>query len=206
MYYINEDTVLTDWDSYYAKAGSILYTYDNATSPATSTSATLRLSRLMAKRKIKFSAVFKGGFSNSPMYFGKDYVNLNSTQVSSSISLQWTPDKHWKATLSPDVTYQNSTGGDDSNLSRIMRYSLKSSVNARYGAFIGNVSYALAHNDNLSGWGVNLTRNILNASLGYSFFKKTLEIKAEGFDLLNAGSVYSMSLTPESMTQISTQT
>lgn len=206
MYYINEDTVLTDWDNYYAKAGSILYTYDNATSPATSTSATLRLSRLMAKRKIKFSAVFKGGFSNSPMYFGKDYVNLNSTQVSSSISLQWTPDKHWKATLSPDVTYQNSTGGDDSNLSRIMRYSLKSSVYARYGAFIGNVSYALAHNDNLSGWGVNLTRNILNASLGYSFFKKTLEIKAEGFDLLNAGSVYSMSLTPEAMTQIWTPT
>lgn len=202
MYYINEDTVLSNWDSYEAKAGSILYTFDNATTPASSTSVTLRLSRLMAKRKLRVSATFKGGNNNSHMYFGEEYVKLNSTLMSSSLSMQWTPDKHWKATLSPDILSQKNTGGNASILSESMHYSLKSSVNARYGIFIGNISYALSQIDYHSGWGRNLTRHILNASLGCSFFKKTLEVKAEGFDLLNAGSVYTMTLTPEAMTQL----
>lgn len=200
-YFINEDTVLTDWDGYSAKAGSILYTYDNAMAPASSTSATLRLSRLMAKRKLIAGITLRGGINNSPMYFGEEYVKLNETQMSTSLSIQWTPDRHWKAALSPEVMYRNSGGGDYPDLSKCLSSALRASVNARFGAFLGNMSYALTDIDYLSGCGVSLTRHILNASLGYSFFKKTLVVKAEGFDLLNAGSVYTMNLTPEVMTQ-----
>lgn len=206
MYYIDEDTVLADWDGYNARAGSFLYTFDNATTPASGTSATLLLSRLMAKRKLRVRATFKGGINNSPMYFGENHVELKNTRLSSSLSMVWTPDKHWKATLSPDVLYENNKGGNNSALSESVNYSMQTFLNARYGAFTGNVSYALSHINYISGWGVSLTRHILNTSLGYSFFKKTLEIKAEGFDLLNAGSVYSMTLTPEAMTQVWTPT
>ena len=156
----------------------------------------------MAKRKLKVGFAFRGGIENRPMYFDRDYVNLNSTRLASSLSMQLTPDKHWKLFLSPGIAWENNSGGDDSILSESLDYSLKSSANARYGALRGSISYTLAHIDYLSGCGVNLTRQILNASIGYSFLKKTLEIKAEGFDLLNAGSVYSMTLTPEVMTQI----
>lgn len=56
--------------------------------------------------------------------------------------------------------------------------------------------------DYLSGSGQDVFRNILNASVGWTFLKKQLEVRLEAFDILNAGSVYSMTLTPEAMTQV----
>lgn len=199
--YFAEDTELADWDGYKAVAGSILYTFENADTPKSESVITLRLSRLMARRKLNARLVLNGGYTKSPMYFGSECINLEESRLSSSLSLSWTPDKHWRASLSPGATWLNSFGGAGTLLSNSINYNLSSSLKAKYSAFIGNISYNFLYLDYLSGLGVNTSRHILNASLGRTFLKKSLEIKIEAFDILNAGSLYSMSITSEAMTQ-----
>lgn len=204
--YFTEDTELTDWDGYKAVAGSMLYTYENADRPTSASGLTVRLSRLMARRTLNARLVLNGGLTKSPIYFGSEYVNLEEKRLSSSLSLSWTPNKHWRASLSPGATWLNSSGGAGTLLSNSITYNLSSSLKAKYGAFVGNVSYNFLLHDYLSGYGINTSRHILNANIGRTFLKKRLEIKVEAFDILNAGSVYSISITPESMTQTWKQT
>lgn len=204
--YFNEDTELTEWDGYKAMAGSMLYTFDNANTPVTASSLSVNLDRLMARRKLKSGIRLRGSIVNRPMYFSSEYVDLLDKVLASSLFFQWTPDKHWKASLSPGISWQHSTGGQGSTISESLNYNLKSSVSIRYNAFLGRVSYSMNYLDYLSGPGKNVFRNILNASVGWTILKKQLEVRLEAFDILNAGSVYSMTLTPEAMTQVWTPT
>ncbi len=199
--YFAEDTELTNWDGYKAVAGSMLYTFENAKTLKSGSSITLRISRLMAKRKLNARLVLNGGFNKSPMYFGSECVNLEEKRLSSALSLSWTPNKHWRASISPSAIWLNSSGGAGTLLSNSVNYNLTSSLKAKYAPFVGNISYSLLYLDYLSGFGVNTSRHILNISIGRTFLKKALEIKAEAFDILNAGSLYSMNITSEAMTQ-----
>ena len=204
--YFNEDTELTEWDGYKAMAGSMLYTFDNANMPVSVSSLSMNLDRLMARRKLKSGIRLRGSIGNRPMYFSSEYVKLVDKVLAPSLFFQWTPDKHWKTILSPGISWQHSTGGQGSTISESLNYNLKSSVSIRYKAFIGKVSYSMNYLDYLSGSGQDVFRNILNASVGWTFLKKQLEVRLEAFDILNAGSVYSMTLTPEAMTQVWTPT
>ena len=204
--YFTDNTELTEWDGYNAIAGSMLYTFDNAKTPVSVSSLSMTIDRLMAKRKLKSSITLRGSFGNRPMYFVSEYVNVVEKQFAPSLSFLWTLDKHWKATLRPGLIWQHAAVRQGATISESLNYNLKSSINIRYNAFRGNVSYSLNYLDYLSGPGKDVFRNILNASVGWTFLKKQLEVRIEAFDILNAGSIYSMTLTPEAMTQVWTPT
>ncbi len=200
--YFSENTVLSQWDGYEALAGSMLYTFENASIPAWSISANAAVTGLMAKRKISATARLLFGLSAYPQYYGNELIGVKDLNPGVAVNLSYRPVRSLNFVFSGSSTYMKSTDADGSLLSE--RIASTAGIYA-YATFAKNgnfdLSYKLVAYDYLGGVGNDFLSHGLDAALGWSFLKRSLKVYVKGIDLLNSGSIYSNIVTADSSVQ-----
>ena len=200
--FFTEDTVLDDLGAYFAKAGSSLYSYENADEIRYQSTISAGLTQLLLHRKLSASLKVNGGLTGLPMFNGDQSVYLTGKSSSLVPSLTYTPSKTLKLILKGDVGYDLSVfrGGDI--LSERVTTSTSSSVNWKITPALKTiVRYSWMHYSFLQGIGQDLSRHILGVSAFWTFDKGKWELGIEGNDLLNSGTLYQYQITPEAFIQ-----
>ena len=196
--YFSTDTVLSEWDGYTAKAGSMLSTYSNAETPSWRAEISPQYYGTFFSRKLSVGVNASAMFSQMPQYSGENLMTAKDNSVSFSPGITYRPSKNFSIVLHPSIIYSKSIGESSQVLSERMLYNGTASLNWRIKKFrvqaLGSVYVA----DYLSGYGTDNSNFRLSANLSYIFNKKfTLGVK--GGDLLSKGTTYTSTVSATNM-------
>ena len=200
--YFSENTVLSAWDGYEALAGARLNTFENSDVPAWRTGLDLSGMGMVLKRKLTISASANAAYTFSPQYIGQDLTGVNDASAGGMVNLRFVPSRKWSVSANWICNYVNSTDKAGTLLSEriIQNASANGSVNfAKYGKF--NINYRICWYDYLRGIGTDFFSQSLNASISWSFLKRSLTLSLQGIDLLNSGHTYTSTVTAQSSVQ-----
>ena len=200
--YFSENTVLSAWDGYEALAGARLNTFENSDVPAWRTGLDLFGMGMVLKRKLTISASASAAYSFTPQYIGQALTGINDASAGGMVNLRFVPSRKWSVSANWICNYVNSTDKAGTLLSEriIQNASANGSVNfAKYGKF--NINYRICWYDYLRGIGTDFFSQSLNASISWSFLKRSLTLSLQGIDLLNSGHTYTSTVTAQSSVQ-----
>lgn len=205
--YFDEDTALSEWDGYVAKAGSMLQTYVNADRPSFTTSLSANFNGLFCHRKLTFNSHLGGEILYSPEYTLNERQTVTTSITQGVLDFGYRPNKKLRLSLSPMVTYNRSSGTEDGVLSESILYRITFSSVVRFlKKGYWNVNYSHTSNNYLSGIGIDHSIDRLSSSVGWEFMKNTLDVSVQCCDLLNSGSLYNTAITASYMRQTWTPT
>ncbi len=200
--YFNENTILSEWDGYNAMAGSMLYTFENASTPTWKTTFTANLSGLMFKRKLRASLLFNTGIKSAAQYYGADLISVKDINTGLSFNIGYRPIKILNLTLTGSSSYISSTDLNGDVLSDRFVSLLRAGATFRVLKYIDiDMDYNVLKYDYTKGAGADYSSHGLEVGLSCSLLKRSLIIYVKGMDLLDSGSMYNSVVTAEATTQ-----
>ena len=199
----SEDTVLSEWDGYKASAGTQLYTYSNSSTPSFQLKSNLNYDKRFNAQKLSIKSSLVNSFSLSPQSIYERYINILSYTNALRLSLVYNPNKKFKSTFRPSITYLYSEEKDNSIISESLIFGAK--INTTWAInknWKWTSSYLTTYHNYRKGLGQNHNNHIINTSIVGSFLKnKALKIGLHGIDLLNSTSLYTSVISASQMKQ-----
>ena len=190
-YFGSDETINIGYD-YVVNSGSTLFTYENADGAFNTEGYTSWSARL---NKIKSSIMINIGssYKRSPMYVGEQYVMLSELCPSVKIYPTINPTKWLRIHISSASKIVHSTN----NLKERIVFAFNQNLNTCLElkgpkVTFANLSYTWDGYRFFKGTGRNMDIHNLNAVIGCRLLKNQMTISLSGHDLLNRGSIYSM--------------
>ena len=197
-----EDTRLDNWDGYEAKSGSMLYTWENAKSPAWRIASGAQYDTRIFKNKVRSVFGIDASYSRNPMYSGGDIVRMGTFNGSVRAKFIYNPTRRIKIHSNTAVGYVHSMERTSVLTSRM---NLGETVNVILYIlprlrFEGR--YNILSSNYIQGYGKDNITQFLGLNLTAAFFKDTsLELSLSGNDILNSQSSYQTQTNALYMTQ-----
>lgn len=196
--YFTSDTHVDDYGGYDVKAGTMMYSYENAAQGAWRANLDLPFSAMFRKAKLNFRCTPSARIESTPQYVGDLMTSLLTVNAGASMSLSWTPVKSLNFSLSPSGRWFDST--NDSGQKITSGVALSGSFGISY-TFPFKLWIKTSVNDNCylytAGAGTNINTCTLRASVGYPFMKGKLKVSLSGMDLLKRSDAYTTSATSD---------
>jgi hypothetical protein len=202
--FYQQETVLDEYDGYRVPAGASVNRTENADFALTANvtlNASTRLSLLKGRLRPTITLQPKLDYRLIPQYFGEVLDRLS----------EWTPSLNatvtaplWtgaQATLKGSVSYIHATSREGEMDRKALRGRLDLDVKTeflRYGYFTGLYSWQPVRD--LTAPERNRDFQQLDLAVGVNLLGKDLKICLRGIDLLRSGSVYSITMSPSSVT------
>ncbi|MBQ9462265.1 MAG: carboxypeptidase regulatory-like domain-containing protein [Bacteroidales bacterium] len=203
--YFNDATILSEYDGYEARAGSILNTFDNSKEPRFNVSGKVTYSKNIVRHGLKLDFSLSDNYLRSPMYYGEALSAMDENALQISLLLAYTPSSRIKVTNRFSSAYLASSRNGDTLSERIH---LSDSFLLRW--FITkwlklDVNYTLSSYHYVSGAGQDHFQHVLNTGISAPLSRE-FEISIWGYDILNSGSLYTTEVTSAMMSQTWTPT
>lgn len=201
--YFDDDTYLNEWDGYLAKAGSMLYTFDNAKTPALSVGAHTDYGISFLQNRLSARLTLNSSYVRTPAYAGETQIWMNELLNSGSFKLNFSASRKLSFRNSTGLTLANSFGQDGGEISKRMIITNSSNFSHMLCSRIKWVTlYSLNAFRYLDGIGENSCAHVLSTGISALLVKdQELEISIRGCDLLNSGKVYNCNVSASSMNQ-----
>lgn len=188
--YFTQDTHVDGYGGYDVKAGSMLYTYANASQGSLRSDISFPFSAIFRKARLLLSLIPEANFEMAPQYVGESLSTLNTTRMGLRMALKWFP-KSLLVNIVPAVYRFNS---DNSSGQRITSgWQMGGRFNIHYTTPIKLwIDATLSENyfKYTSEAGRDMNVLTLRGSIGRSFLKNSLMVSLSGMDLLNRGTAY----------------
>ena len=193
--YFTQDTHIEDYGGYDVKAGSMLYTYGNATQGAWRASVSLPFSTMFRKTGLTVHAAPEGYFETAPQYVGESLSTMVTARAGITGRVQWRPGG-FSFTMRPRIYWFNSdnTSGRHITSGWQVGGGLYATYTFPFGMYI-NADAEDMYFKYLSGAGTDNNVLQLKCSIGCSFLQNSLKVSLSAMDLLNRGSSYTTTST-----------
>ncbi len=202
--YFDSDTVLDKWDGYEAKAGSMLYTYSNASRPSWNIEATGEYSLSMRYNIYNLRIYLSESYSQISQFSGQDMIWVGNWASKLNTAFTYRPTRKLGIIDHAGVSYVQSNDNNGANLSS--RFIFSNSLSTTWDIIRKRLklecNYSLTGFDYVKGFGKNHFSQRLNAELQLTFLKdSSLKLSLQGLDLLNSGSSYTSIVNASYMKQ-----
>ena len=190
-YFGSDETIDIGYD-YVVNSGSTLYTYENADG-AFNSEVFATWSARFNKIKSSIAVNIGSNYKRSPMYVGEQYVMLSEVCPSIRINPTINPTKWLRIHIYSNSKIVHSTN----NLKERIAFAFNQNLNTRLEFKGPKVTFAnFSHTWDgyrfFKGTGKDTDIHRLNAVIGCRLLKNRMTISLSGHDLLNSGSIYSM--------------
>lgn len=197
-----EDTRLDNWDGYEAKAGSMLYTWENSKSPAWKIASGAQYDTRIFRNKVGSVFGIDASYSRNPMYLGGDIVRMETFNGSIRARVMYSPTMRISLHSNTTLGYVHSmerTWVLSSRMNLSESFSIKWFILSRLRL---EGRYNILSNNYIQGYGKDNITQFLSLNLTKAFFKDaSLEVSLSGNDLLNSQSSYQTQTNALYMTQ-----
>lgn len=199
----SEDTQLDQYDGYVAKAGSMLYTWENSRRPSWNIGISTQYDTRIIRNRVGTKLNLSFSYAQDPMYLKDDPIWMGGWHVSSGITLTYQPSRKIDISSNTRVGYQRSINNDQTTLAARMeineRFKFRWMILPR---LRWETTYLLAAHKSLQGEGFNNLEHVLNTRLTTALLKdNSLELSLSGNDLINSPNTYSTQTNALYMTQ-----
>lgn len=199
-----EDTRLDKWDGYLAKAGAMLYTWENTVRPAWHVGTSGKYDTRIFRNKVGLKLNLALSYSQNPMYMGNELVWLGDWHGSSGIILIYNPSR--KIDIHSNMTIGYTQSIDDKLTTRSSRIEVRERFSVKWmilPRLRWENTYTFWAYESLRGAGLDNMSHVLNTCLSTALFKDaSLELSLSCNDLLNSPADYSTQTNALYMTQI----
>ena len=204
MMYFDSDTVLDKWDGYEAKAGSMLYTYSNASRPSWNIDAKGEYSVSTHYNIYHLRISLFEGYSQTSQFSGQSQIWVGNWTNKLNFTFTYRPSRKLGLINRSAVSYIQSNDNNGINLSS--RFIFSNSINATWYIIPNRLKlecdYTLTDFEYVKGFGQDHFTQTLNAELKLILLKdRSLRLSLQGIDLLNSGSFYTSSVNASYMKQ-----
>ena len=200
--YFTQDTHIEDYGGYDVKAGSMLYTYGNATQGAWRASVSLPFSTMFRKAKLTMHVAPEGYFETAPQYVGESLSTMVTARAGITGRVQWRPGG-FSFTMRPRIYWFNSDNTSSQHITS--GWQIGGGLYATYKFPFGMYVHAVAEDSYfkyLSGAGTDNNVLRLKCSIWCYFLQNTLKVSLSAMDLLNRGSSYTTASTSNYFRQV----
>ncbi len=202
--YFDSNTILDKWDGYEAQAGSMLYTYDNASRPSWNIGATGDYSVSMRSRIYWFKFSLSSNYSQTSQFSGKNQIWVGDWINKLNISFTYNPSRKLRISSRPSISYLQSNDNKGNNLSS--RFVFSNSLRFNWNILLRRLwfesEYNIAKYDYVKGLGRDHFSQTLNAELRLNLLKdNSLILSLQAVDILNSGSLYTSTVNAAYMKQ-----
>ena len=202
--YFDSDTVLDGWDGYTARAGSMLYTYGNASRPSWNVGVAGEYSLSFRYNIYRLRLSLTSRYSQSSQFSSDRQIWVGDWINSLNISFGYNPSRRLTVIEKPGIGYIRSD--DDKGVNLSSRIMLSNSLYVKWDIVLNRLRfesrYSLGYYDYVSGLGKDHFSHTLNAELKLRFLKdRSLHLSVQALDILNSGSVYTSDVNASFMTQ-----
>ena len=189
--YFPETTTLSDYYGYIAPAGSILYTYDNASTPSWDITASASYYGVFCKRKLTTQLNLFCSYNSIPQYAGDRIIGANDLNAGISSTIRINPTKKLKISCFPQISYRSSSNYAGTPISESVSVSAPLTLKMTFfkSCYL-NVTNRFGYNHYISGFGNDITTNFLSATVGRRFFDNKLTVSISANDLLGSSTKY----------------
>lgn len=200
--YFDTLCILDKCDGYSVLPGTMLYTFDNSSSPALNISMLTKYSGLILNNRLNYYLSVGGRFLSEPLFTGDDITILSEGSISGIIGFSFKPTRR----LSISGTMSYADVGFTSNENHFCRRSVtEASSNFRW--YVAErlklgANYYHSSVFYVSGTGTNHYLHTLNAGIEFVMLKdRRLIIGLWGYDVLNSRSLYKTDISAAMITQ-----
>ena len=193
--YFKQDTHIEDYGGYDVKAGSMLYTYGNATQGAWRANVSLPFSMMFRKARLSMNISPEGNFETSPQYVGESLSTMVTARAGITGRVQWRPGG-FSFTMRPRIYWFNSDNSSGQHITSGWQVGggLSATYKFPFGLYI-NADAEDTYFKYLSGAGTDNNVLRLKCSIWCYFLQHTLKVSLSAMDLLNRGSSYTTTST-----------
>ena len=198
-----QDSTLDKWDGYIAKAGSMLYTWENAAHPSWDLGINVDYNTRILKNKASIRINLESSYSKNPIYMGSELLWTGHLHKTAGVSLNYNPSSRIKILNNNKISYILSIDNDFNTL--VSRVELSERIRIIW--FIlprlrWENTYNLLLYKSIQGLGMDNSNHVLNTRLSVALLKDaSLEIAISGNDLLNSSQSYLTQTNALYMTQ-----
>ena len=202
--YFDSNTILDKWDGYEAQAGSMLYTYDNASRPSWNIGATGEYSVSMRYSIYNLRFSLSSNYSQASQFSGENQIWVGDWVNKLNISFMYNPSRKLRIIGHPGISYLQSNDNNGVNLSSRVFFS--SSLYVNWNIILKRLwfvsKYNIAKYYYVKGLGQNHINQTLNVELRLKLLKdRSLILSLQAVDILNSGSLYTSTVNATYMRQ-----
>lgn len=191
-YFDSQETINIGYD-YTVNPGSTLYTYENADG-GINTSCLATWSARFRKFRSSLSINLVANYKRAPMYVGDQLVMLSEVNPLITINPTINPAKWIRMNIYSRSSLIHSTNNLKERIAFAFNQSLTGNLNLKGPkATFANFGYTWNGYRYFKGTGKDTDIHNLNAVIGIRLLKDQMTISLSGHDLLNSGSIYTMS-------------
>ena len=200
--YFTQDTHIEDYGGYDVKAGSMLYTYGNATQGAWRASVSLPFSTMFRKTGLTMNLSPEGYFETAPQYVGESLSTMVTARAGITGRIQWRQN-NFSIGMKPRIYWFNSDNSSGQHITSGWQIGggLYGTYIFPFGLYV-NADAEDIYFKYLSGAGTDNNVLRLKCSIGCFFLHRTLKISLSAMDLLNRGSSYTTTSTSNYFKQV----
>ncbi len=202
--YFDANTVLDKWDGYEAQAGSMLYTYSNASRPSWNIGARGDYSVSIRSRMYKLSFSLASNYSQTSQFSDENLIWVGDWINKLNISFTYNQSRRLRISSHPSISYLQSNDNNGVNLSSRVVFSNALYVN--WNIILRRLwlesEYDLTkYNYVKSLWRDHFSQT-LNVELRLKLLKdRSLMLSLQAIDILNSGSIYTSTVNATYMKQ-----
>lgn len=202
--YFDTNTILDKWDGYEAQAGSMLYTYSNATRPSWNIGVTGEYSVSMRYSIYNLRFSLSSNYSQTSQFSGENPIWVGDWTNQMNIAFMYNPSRKLRIIDHSRVSYLQSNDNNGANLSS--RFIFFNSVSVKWNIILNRLffecNYSVSGYDYIKGLGRNHFSQTLNSELRWRLLKDySLILSLQALDVLNSGSLYTSSVNASYMRQ-----
>ena len=199
-YFDSQEIINIGYD-YTVNQGSTLYTYANANGAINVTGYTkwsARLKRIKSSLSIDFGTNYK----RAPIYVGNQLVMLSEVNPFVTINPTINPAKWIRLSIYSRSNLVHSTNNLKERIAFAYNQNLTGNLNLiGPKATFANLGYTWNSYRYFKGTGKDMDTHNLNAVIGIKLLKDQMTVSFSGHDLLNSGSIYTMSTSSNYLSQ-----
>lgn len=195
--YFGSNTVLDKWDGYEAQAGSVLYTYNNASRPSWNIGATGEYSMSMHSRIYKLGFSLSSNYSQTSQFSSENQIWVGDWINKLNISFTYNPSRKLRISSHPSILYLQSNDNNGINLSSrvVSSNSLYVNWNIILRSLWFESKYDFSKYHYVTGLGRNHFSQTLSAELKLKLLKdRSLMLSLQAVDILDSGSLYTSTI------------
>ncbi len=202
--YFDSNTILDKWDGYEAQAGSMLYTYDNASRPSWNIGAAGEYSVSMRYSIYNLRFSLSSNYSQTSQFSGENQIWVGDWVNKLILSFMYNPSRKLRITGHPGIAYMQSNDNNGADLSS--RIVLSNSLSVNWNIILRRLWFESEYNitkyDYVKGLGRDHFSQTLNAELRLKLLKdRSLILSLQAIDILNSGSLYTSTVNAAYMRQ-----
>lgn len=182
--YFTQNTTLSDWGNYVAPAQSTLTTYENLDGKI-NISLRIALNRPIKTIKSTLSSSLSYTYDKDPSFIRDILIVSNSHSAQYALRLNSNFSKNLRINAGTSLRYTNSQNSLGQNSNYLMAGEQINLNIIFLKKFYINSLYDFSISKRYSAQNSTVSQNVINASIGFKFFKGSADLSISGYDLLN---------------------